>query len=60
ERTAPLRLAAATITCRYGDETSHITFTDVLRLARDTVKQALRLRRVVRGAPRQLTASAAA
>lgn len=60
ERTAPLRLAAATITCRYGDETSHITFTDVLRLARDTVKQAVRLRRAVRSAPRQLTAGATA
>jgi glycosyltransferase involved in cell wall biosynthesis len=55
-RGSSLRICAATIQCRYGDETSHITFTDVLRLARDTVKQAFRLRGVIRHAPRQLPA----
>jgi hypothetical protein len=49
-RRAPVRCAAATISCRYGDETSHITFFDVFRLARDTVRHALRLRRATRPA----------
>jgi glycosyltransferase involved in cell wall biosynthesis len=49
---APLRLCAAAISCRYGDETSHITFRDVLRLARITFAQALRLRRTRRAALR--------
>jgi len=57
----PIRLCAATITCRYRDETSHIGVVDVLRLARETVAQALRLRRTRRAAlraparPRALT-----
>jgi glycosyltransferase involved in cell wall biosynthesis len=49
-RSLPVRVAAATISCRYGDETSHITFFDIFRLARDTVRHALRLRRATRPA----------
>jgi glycosyltransferase involved in cell wall biosynthesis len=58
-RASPLRIAAATISCRYGDETSHIGFLDVLKLARETVAQGLRLRRAGRATPLALPAPAA-
>jgi glycosyltransferase involved in cell wall biosynthesis len=50
-RRTTLRIAAAPISCRYGDETSHIGLLDVLQLARDTVSKALRLRAALASPP---------
>jgi glycosyltransferase involved in cell wall biosynthesis len=47
-RGARLSVAAATISCRYRDETSHIGPRDVLRLLKDTFVKAYHLRRDLR------------
>jgi hypothetical protein len=47
-RGSRLRVAAATISCRYRDETSHIGPRDVLRLLKDTFVKAYHLRRDLR------------
>jgi len=56
-RGAELRVAAAEISCRYRDETSHIGPRDVLRLLKDTFVKAYHLRRDLR-ATRALPAAA--
>ncbi|MBP6631085.1 MAG: glycosyltransferase family 2 protein [Kofleriaceae bacterium] len=43
-----VRAVAAPITCRYGDEVSHIGVRDIGRLALATVRQAARLRHTLR------------
>jgi glycosyltransferase involved in cell wall biosynthesis len=46
-----LRVAAAEITCRYRDETSHIGPRDLLQLVKDTFTKAYALRRDLRARP---------
>jgi hypothetical protein len=43
-----LYVAAASIPCRYGDETSHIGVRDIIQLGVETVRQGMRFRRAMR------------
>ncbi|MEZ4404445.1 MAG: glycosyltransferase family 2 protein [Kofleriaceae bacterium] len=58
QRVGGVRAVAAPITCRYGDEVSHIGLRDIAKLAVATVRQAVRLRHTLR-APAALPAGTA-
>ena len=48
EASAAVSVAAAPISCSYGEETSHVRVWDILRLTYETFRQARRFRRAVR------------